>query len=154
MYVSSKAYKIWKIFFEHPNEWLNLSFISYKADMTNRQASQIVQTMNCANILKRDIPPNRCIQLMFEVTDEEYKKWKNDVLTSFYEIDDAVVSNIRSTLSTVGWTSAQDVALATGYRSSKIFIAISLMDDVVSRDMGSSRVYMIENRLNKGVSSS
>lgn len=146
MYVSSKAYKIWRVLFERPNEWLTLSYLSHAVDMSSRQTSSVLQTMSCQNILKREVQPDRTIQIMLSGSDEELKELRRDVLTSFHEIDEVVIENIRSTLSTVGWTSAQDIALVTGYRGSRIHVAISLMDDVVSKGLGSSRMYMIESR--------
>ena len=143
MQVTSKAYRVWKVLFEHPNEWLGLSYISREIDMSNRQTSSVIQTMNSSHIIKGEAPGTKYVEIKLEGTDEELKELRREVLMTFHEIDDEVMENIHSTLSTIGWTSAKDIALMTGYRGSRIYVAISLMDDVVSKDSGTSRLYMI-----------
>lgn len=143
MRVSSKAYKVWKILFDHPNEWLTLSYISHEADMSNRQTSSVLQTMGYDHIQRAEVPPNRSVEIMLTVSDDELADLKREVMRSFHGIDDEVMENIRSALSTVGWTSAQDIAVITGYGGFKIYVAISMMDDVISKESGSARVYML-----------
>lgn len=113
--------------------------------MSNRQASTVIQTMGCSDIKRRDVPPDRVVQICLEVSDDELRSLKRQVQTIFYQIDDEVVENIRATLSPIGWTSAQDIALATGYRGVRIYVAISMMDDVISRDNGAYKAYMISS---------
>lgn len=143
MQVTAKAYKVWRVLFEYPNTWLDLGFISRELDMSNRQTSSVIQTMNSPYIHKSESSGSKSVEVMLEVTDEELKELKRDVLMTFHEIDDTVIENIRATLSPIGWTSAKDIALMTGYRGSRIYVAISLMDDVKSKDSGSSRLYKI-----------
>lgn len=146
MQVSSKAYRIWRILFEHPNEWLDLSYLGHEANMSNRQASTVIQTMGCPNIKRRDVPPDRVVQICLDIPEDEFIELKRQVQTIFYDITDEVVANIRATLSPIGWTTAQDIALATGYRGVRIYVAISMMDDVISRDNGAYKAYMIQAR--------
>lgn len=143
MQVTAKAYKIWRVLFKNPNIWLNLSDISREIDMSNRQTSSVLQTMHSKYIVKNEITNSRGVEIKLEVTPEELKALRREVLMTFHEIDPEVMENIRATLSPIGWTSAKDIALMTGYRGSRIFVAISLMDDVISKDSGSSRMYMI-----------
>lgn len=142
MDVTPKAYKIWKRLFKEPNIWLDLGDIAYDVNMTCRQVSSVVQTMNSAYIRKSDNGKQRpAIKLCCD--GEELELLKREVIISYNQLNDEIFDTIRASLSPVGWTSAQDVALITGYHGATINIATQLMDDVVSKDAGKSKYYML-----------
>jgi len=143
MQVSPKAYKIWKVLFKRPNEWISMTTLSCDVNMSNRQISSVIQTMNCPNIVKSEATGNQEQEVMLKVTDEEFRALWNEVMRTYHGIDDTVLSNIRATLSPVGWTSAKDISLMTGYRGFKVYVAISQMDDVISKNYRSSKMYML-----------
>lgn len=142
MEVTPKAYRIWRRLFEEPNRWITLNEIAFDVDMTCRQVSSVIQTMNSDNIIRAGDPRAKPA-VMLKCTKEEYDALKREVTLSFNHLDDEVFWNIRRSLSNVGWTSAQDVALLTGYGGAKISIAVSFMDDVKSKDAGKSKLYML-----------
>lgn len=143
MQVTPKAYKIWMVLFDCPNKWTNVSDIAYKVDMSNRQVLSVLQTMHSPYIEKEVLGDYMGTTVRLAITDEELRKLRKDVLMAYHDLNEEVFENIRSTLSPIGWTSAQDIANITGYRGSRVYIAMSLMDDVISKDTGSNKLYML-----------
>lgn len=143
MQVTAKAYKVWKVLFDNPNMWMNVSDIAYKVDMSNRQVLAALQSMNSPYIKREVLGDYMGTAVKLEISDEELRQLKRNVMMTYHELDEEVLENIRAVLSPLGWTSAQDISNITGYRGSRIYVAISLMDDVVSKDTGTNKLYML-----------
>lgn len=143
MQVTPKAYKIWMVLFERPNTWTNVGDIAYEVDMSNRQVLSVLQTMNSPYIEKEVLGDYMGTAVKLTISDEDFRRLRREVLMSYHELDEEVFNRIRSTLSPIGWTSAQDISNITGYRGSRVYVAMSLMDDVISKDTGSNKLYML-----------
>ena len=142
MNITPKAYRIWKRLFEDPNKWLMMKDIAFDVNMTCRQVSSVVQTMNSPYII-RDEENDAWPAIMLKVPEKDLDALKFDVISSYNKLDDEMFNAIRSTLSPVGWTTAQDLSAITGYTGAKLSLALSLMDDVIAKDGGKTKMYML-----------
>ena len=143
MLVTSKAYKIWKRLFDEPNVWLSIPGIAYDVDMSSRQVQAVLKTMNSPYIERRpgssDVDP----KLRLTISDGELAILKREVIMTYNHLSEEMLDEIYAVLSPVGWTSAADLSLETGYCSAKISIALSVMDGIVQKNDGVSKLYSL-----------
>jgi len=130
MFVTAKAYRIWKRLFADPNVWLSIPGVAYDVNMTSREVQAILRTMNSEYIERTpgstDVDP----AIRLTVTDEEFVQLRRDVIMSFNELTDDMLDNIYGALSPIGWVSAADISNVTGYIPAKVCVALSIMDGV------------------------
>ena len=143
MMISSKAYKIWKRLFDSPNEWISVPTLAYDVDMSSRQVSCRLKGMNSPYIERIPACGSHLPAVRLTVTDEEFDALRKEVIMSYNNLDEEMLETIRSTLSPIGWTTASDISILTGYRSSTICIALSIMDGVIQKSDGSSKMYSL-----------
>lgn len=143
MNVTPKAYKIWKRLFIEPNLWIGVPAIAYDVDMTGRQVLSVLKTMNSPYIEKEASTADSDARVRLTVTDEELEALRRDVIVSYNNLSDAMLVEIHDALSPVGWTTASDISIITGYRPATICIALSIMDDVAQKSEGASKLYSL-----------
>lgn len=143
MLVTSKAYKIWKRLFNEPNVWLSIPSVAYDVDMSSRQVQAVLKTMNSPYIEKQPGSPDSVPAIRLTISQEDFVKLKRDVIMSYNKLSEEMLDEIYNVLSPVGWTSAADLSLETGYCSAKICIALSIMDGVIQKNDGVSKLYSL-----------
>jgi len=143
MDVTPKAYKIWKRLFEDPNLWMSVPSVAYDVDMTSRQVLSVLKTMHSDYIERRPGTSDSDPMLRLTVTDEEFRALRREVIMSYNNLDEEMLQGIRNALSPVGWTSASDLAIITGYRPAKICVALSIMSDVAQKTECATKLYSL-----------
>jgi len=143
MLVTSKAYKIWKRLFEEPNTWLSVPSVAYDVDMSSRQVQAVLKTMNSPYIEKEPGSADTVPAIRLNISDEDFVALKREVIMSYNKLSEEMLQEIYDVLSPVGWTSASDLSLETGYCSAKICIALSIMDGVVQKNDGVAKLYSL-----------
>jgi len=143
MFVTPKAYRIWKRLFTEPNVWLSIPGIAYDVNMTSREVQAVLKTMNSEYIERMPGSTDCLPTVRLTISDEDFIQLRRDVIMTFNELTEDMLDTIYGVLSPVGWLSASDIANITGYLPAKICVALSIMDGVVQKNKGASKLYSL-----------
>ena len=140
--MNQKVYKVWKLLLGHPNEWLSVYWMSAQLKLTFRQVISVISGINSQYIEKERTGEG--VMVILNVDDSQLKLMKRYVTREFYNIDDLFIASVNDALSSCGWLSITDLAKDTGLKPIKISMALTTMDNVKHKCIGSMHLYLKE----------
>ena len=82
--------------------------------------------------------------VILNVDDEQLAMMRKNVTREFYDIDESFIQRVNDTLSPCGWLSITDIAKDSGLKPIKISMALTTMDNVKHKCIGSMHLYLKE----------
>ena len=144
MNINYKAYRIWRVLLDSPNQWLSVMDVAHDVNMTARQVSSIVGTMPSPPVVKERDGSDKNIYIMVQGTDDEIFRLKSEVVSSYFDISQDMCHKVQCALSPVGWMSVADISDDTGVERLNVSRILSIMPNVVCKGTGSITLYRLK----------
>lgn len=144
MNLNYKAYRIWRVLLDSPNEWLNVIDVAHDVNMTSRQVSSIVNIIGSPHVVKERDANNKELYISVQGTPAEILKLKKQVMYDYYGISSDMYSKIEDTLSPVGWMTVGDISDDTGIERLDVSRILSVLPSVVTKSTGSVTLYRLK----------
>lgn len=137
--MNQKTYKVWRYMLTNPNVWLSVYDMSSDLKLTFRQCISILSGINSKYILKEHTAGS--VNVCLEADPETCAELRRKVVWDYYDIDREFVDLITLVLPPCGWISITDIAEDTGLKPIKISAALSTMNNVQHKSIGSMQMY-------------
>lgn len=137
--MNTKTYKVWNVLLNHSNEWVHILNICDSVDLTSKQVVRIISGFSTSYLQKEHRKDGTYVCI--SATESELNSLRKSIIREFHDIDDGFIKSIESVLLPYGWVSITDIAYDTGLKPLKISAALSTMDNVVHKTIGSTQVY-------------
>jgi hypothetical protein len=138
--MNRKAFSVWQALLENPDQWFRLPELGRMTDLTCRQVAALINQMSMPPI-ERSAEMGDDVVFRFHGTPKEADDLLKSYRRELYHVDQDEMDMISSALSTIGWSSAYDIAEATGMPFLRVTRVVTTMPDVVIASNGSTRSY-------------
>lgn len=137
--MNQKTYRVWKELIDNPNEWMYVCDMATPTRLTAKQVTSILSSFRLENLQREHTEYGT--KVMLEISDNELSLLKRNVIKEYHDIDDEFIDQVYSVLAPCGWITVTDIAYDTGLKPTKISAALTVMDNVKHRVIGSTQVY-------------
>lgn len=144
MNLNYKAYRIWSVLLNNPNEWFSVIDVAHDVNMTSRQVSSIVNVIASPYIIKERDKNNKELYITVQGTPEEILNLKKQVMHDYYGISADMYTRVEDTLSPVGWMTVGDISDDTGIERLNVSRVLSVLPTVVTKSTGSVTMYRLK----------
>ena len=138
--MNSKTYKVLKAVLKR-EKYISVSEVAFETNLTCRQVQSLISMLALPFITYEYDQANNVNRMVIVATPEERAATLRAATIEYYNISPDMISKVHSSLSSTGWMSVFDIAEDTDLYHMDVSKALTLMDDVVSKETGMGTLY-------------
>ena len=138
--MNSKTYRVLKAVLKR-EKYISVSEVAFETNLTCRQVQSLISMLALPFIVTEYDSVHNVNRLMIIATPEEREATLRKATIEYYGISPDMMGKVHDSLSSTGWMSVFDIAEDTELYHMDVSKALSLMDDVVSKETGMGTLY-------------
>ena len=138
--MNSKTYKVLKAVLKR-EKYISVSEVAFETNLTCRQVQSLISMLALPFITYEYDQANNVNRMIIVATPEERAATLRAATIEYYNISPDMISKVHASLSSTGWMSVFDIAEDTDLYHMDVSKALTLMDDVVSKETGMGTLY-------------
>ena len=130
--MNRKVYKIWMLLLDNPGKWFYTDEVAFEMDLTRKQMYALLSKFPSPPVERERINSDSGLKIRINGSEQYLQRVRESITIDWFKITDEMCDKIRATLPKAGWVTLTDLSMDTGYTTSQLAKALTLMDDVVT----------------------